>query len=85
MREKGKRQKIRAKEGNQRKRAGKKSKTQAGFNLEASHRRWSDLYLNRGHAIFSVYLRLRGDAEDPCLDVHIQRKKQRVPIAHRTP
>lgn len=44
MREKGK--KIRGKEGKpEEERAGKKSKTQAGFNLEASHRRWSDLYL----------------------------------------
>lgn len=44
MREKGKEDKRKGRKPEE-ERAGKKSKTQAGFNLEASHRRWSDLYL----------------------------------------
>lgn len=65
---------------------GKKSKTQAGFNLEASHRRWSDLYtLQQRSCNFEWIPRSSEDTEDPCLDVHIQGKKKKVLAACRTP
>lgn len=62
----------------ERERDWKKSKTQAEFNLEASHRRWSDLYRLQYRSCNFEWTPLSSeDTEDPCLDVHIQGGRKR--------
>ena len=57
---------------------------QAGFNLESSHRRWSDLYLLQQRSARASYSG-HTDTVDPCLDVHIQGKKAKGPCSVQDP